>query len=177
MPTVKNLHVTAITTADSIALLYKVQDGVCDQSFGIHVAELAHFPKRVVQVCRRRRCRRVQSSYSLTHAQMAKQKVIELEQWTSGDGSSNSNNTGNVATDDTANGGNRVDDGRPLFEKQDSGRLQKVDQYMSKLAALENLDQLSADDLLATLERFHDEQQADLTAEENASVEQLLQVL
>jgi len=69
---VKNLHVVAhVGDGDSqskeITLLYKVEEGnisplaqnpmisgVCDQSFGIHVAELAHFPEKVLRMARRK---------------------------------------------------------------------------------------------------------------------------
>lgn len=50
VPSVDNLHVTALTGDNTFTLLYRIQPGSCDQSFGLHVAEMVHFPQEVLQV-------------------------------------------------------------------------------------------------------------------------------
>ncbi|KAI8335610.1 muts domain V-domain-containing protein [Blakeslea trispora] len=52
---VKNLHVAVHVGDDhEVTLLYKVKEGFGDRSFGIHVAELAKFPKSVVALAKRK---------------------------------------------------------------------------------------------------------------------------
>ena len=63
-PQVRNLHVTAHISGigkdvapdakREVTLLYKVEPGICDQSFGIHVAELVRFPDKVVRMAKRK---------------------------------------------------------------------------------------------------------------------------
>ncbi|GAB2293835.1 MutS-like protein [Dionaea muscipula] len=51
---IANYHVSAHIDSSSrkLTMLYKVEPGACDQSFGIHVAEFAKFPESVVALAR-----------------------------------------------------------------------------------------------------------------------------
>jgi DNA mismatch repair protein MSH2 len=54
---VKNYHVTAQRATDGsrgLTFLYEVRPGPCLQSFGIQVAEMAHFPTQVVEDAKRK---------------------------------------------------------------------------------------------------------------------------
>ncbi len=55
---VTNLHVVAHIEAnadeDDITLMYKVEPGISDKSFGIHVAELVKFPAKIVNMAKRK---------------------------------------------------------------------------------------------------------------------------
>ncbi|KAJ2334173.1 MSH2 protein [Coemansia sp. RSA 2681] len=62
-PSVDNRHVMARISDNAagsssgqrdLTLLYKIGQGVCDQSFGIHVAELANFPESIVRLAKRK---------------------------------------------------------------------------------------------------------------------------
>lgn len=47
---VKNIHVSALTRGNYIAMMYGVKDGPSDKSFGINVAQLCNFPKVIIEV-------------------------------------------------------------------------------------------------------------------------------
>ena len=55
---VVNKHVSAyVNTKDrekQVVMLYKIQEGPCTQSFGIHVATMAKFPKEVIEEAKRK---------------------------------------------------------------------------------------------------------------------------
>ncbi|GMH63112.1 hypothetical protein TrLO_g13775 [Triparma laevis f. longispina] len=54
IPSVTNLHVSAMKDGEELVFLYKVEKGVCGQSFGIQVAEIASVPEKVIREAKRK---------------------------------------------------------------------------------------------------------------------------
>jgi len=55
MQGVKNQHVSAVVSPEAgLVLQYTIADGPSDQSFGIHVAKLAHFPESVIDIAKQK---------------------------------------------------------------------------------------------------------------------------
>ncbi|KAL9624982.1 MAG: hypothetical protein Q9160_000711 [Pyrenula sp. 1 TL-2023] len=96
---VKNLHVVAFvgdevasvgqtkgTRKREVTLLYRVEEGVCDQSFGVHVAELVRFPEKVVRMARWRAAElEAQSGRNITNENETGEErndVKPAESWT-----------------------------------------------------------------------------------------------
>lgn len=47
---VVNVHFSAVANEDGLAMLYKLEQGSCDRSFGIHVTQVTNFPANVMEV-------------------------------------------------------------------------------------------------------------------------------
>lgn len=52
LDTVKNVHLTAVESRDSITFLYQVQNGPANQSYGLQVASLAGVPQPVIAMAK-----------------------------------------------------------------------------------------------------------------------------
>lgn len=79
---VSNLHVVAHVekndeqndeNEDDITLMYKVEPGISDKSFGIHVAELVKFPNKIVNMAKRK-ASELQNSNSIDEDQYIQNK-------------------------------------------------------------------------------------------------------
>jgi DNA mismatch repair protein MutS len=52
IPTIHNVHLDATEHKDDIIFMHKVQEGPANQSYGLHVAQLAGVPKHIIKAAR-----------------------------------------------------------------------------------------------------------------------------
>ncbi|KAJ1994198.1 MSH2 protein [Dimargaris cristalligena] len=166
-PQVGNLHVMAhvgeVDGRREITLLYKVKPGICDQSFGIHVAELANFPDSVVKLARRKAEEledfAVAATDDTNHGnpkQPASRKADEVKS-----GSGAPPVTGMAAA-------------RFGPEEEQAGRAM-VEQFMAEFSQTPNLKQLTPSEVRAAVKILRDKYHSDFQG--NAYVQDILQAL
>lgn len=74
---VRNFHVTASVNerTNHLTFLYEVQEGACDKSFGVHVAEMAHFPASVVAAAKRKAAELESNNNPVKKLKISKEEV------------------------------------------------------------------------------------------------------
>lgn len=71
---VVNKHVSGRVVDGEVVFLYSVQDGPCKESFGVHVAKMAQFPRRVIDQAKRK----AQALESYAHANSGKHLALNF---------------------------------------------------------------------------------------------------
>jgi len=74
----QNVHVSAIEEDGKVVFLHKVKEGSADKSYGIHVAELAHLPKKVIERAKEILRQFEEGNSHLTQKQAAVGNVAQL---------------------------------------------------------------------------------------------------
>ncbi|XP_073986421.1 DNA mismatch repair protein spel1 isoform X2 [Rhodnius prolixus] len=77
IPSLGNLHVTAVTSEKALTLLYEVKPGACDQSFGIQVASMARFPSDVIEDAKRKLAELEDFKSKIEGNDIKKRKIIQ----------------------------------------------------------------------------------------------------
>lgn len=70
---IKNVHVSAIESGDTITFLHKVKTGAVDKSYGIHVAKLAKMPDKLIT-----RAKDILNEYERSPKKERKEEKIQL---------------------------------------------------------------------------------------------------
>ena len=83
VPSVCNVHVTALADENGLAMLYKIEPGSCDRSFGLHVAQVTDFPPDVIKVSIRRVLCSSEIKMTSSLPQKAKEMAAKLEDYSS----------------------------------------------------------------------------------------------
>ncbi|SMQ64721.1 DNA mismatch repair protein MutS [Pseudidiomarina planktonica] len=79
LPGCANVHVEAAEHGDTITFLHSIQEGAANKSFGLHVAQLAGMPQRVMQVAKQQLLRLEQLPAATPQAQQQLSLPTQVE--------------------------------------------------------------------------------------------------
>lgn len=79
VPGIGNLNVTALTDNNKLTMLYQVKEGVCEKSFGLHVAKLVDFPQEMIDYAEEKLAQLEGTNSSIVLNEVAFQKIKTLD--------------------------------------------------------------------------------------------------